>query len=1305
MQRTKRLCFYCLHKFWLALAITLVLLAVLISVLRYTLPHADSYKHYIEQLISSRYGANVSIGELSAGWQKYGPALLLRDVELLDNSGQLQLSITETRVRMNFWRSLSNWQLTAQHFELSGLRYYVKADRLLSSEGATTLDSTPVVAALEQLFFRQLTYFSVVDSQLVLQNDDNPDLVVDIKQLDWANRDNRHQGYGDLALAGVTANTVSFVLDLHGDTLDSATGQLYLESEKLDVLPWFRTLLPPSQKLQQASINFKAWGQVDNGLLQQIQVELANNSLTWHRGGAAHSLQLEPGQLLWQPAQDGWVLYSGPLTLSDQQQQWHGLEFQLRRSEQQWLGQVKNFSLNAISPLANLLADDISILQQLVAYQPAGDVQQFQWRVAGQQWQLQGRLDNVSSVAQGDIPGVSNVRGDFIVTPTLARIQLDSLGGELSWDGLFNEATAYDVLSARILLHKEAADWQLSIPSLSLHSADLQLDASIKLTDELSILARLQQLDASRAAHYFPQRYMPQSVREYLSEAIVSGRLNDTTLLWHGKPAGFPYTEQQGVFQVLAKLEQGRFAFAPDWPQIEGLSAQLWFENASMAIQSEAGSLNGIELEQGVSAVIPDLFDAQTLDIHIQRQVQASAVTALMLQSPLHDSLGKTLAHLGAEGLAKGDVTLAVNLKQHDVLAKGTVSFADASLNLQAPAMQVPQLTGSLSFENDNIRADQLQLSWRGLPVTAAIQGENTAAGYQLALQLNGEQNSRQLLQALHAPAATLVAGTTGWQLQLAMNLTQSELNYQAQLRSNLQNTALLLPAPYNKTADATAEFAVIVTGNSAQSAIALNYALPSYSRQPDATHLARQLHFNAVLQHDTQQLRRAHLSLGQQDPAPVADEFTISIDLPELDFLAWFDVITQQLDASASDTQEHFFPQLSHVRGKIKQLDIVPGVRLHNTVFDAEQQPDQWQLQLNGTELASRWQFNKDWQQQGIVAAFDYLHLPISESVSASEQAAKVTEKLALTAQRWLLELPPLTISCADCSIGDYRFGQVEARAHSTAERWELTRLNARYKKHQLNVQGFWQNDGAAGYSEFTGQLQSPNIGNMLNEFQLTSAIAGSNADIKFTLNWPGAPNQYALADLSGNVNYTLGEGSLTEVSDQGSRLFSIFSLDSLVRKLRLDFRDVFAKGFFYNKMTGDLAVAKGVAQTSNATIDGVPGNLQIQGYADLVSKKLDYQMAFSPKVTSSLPVIIAWMVNPATGLAALALDEVFQSAEVISKINFTVTGNFDKPVVTEVNRHSAEVPVPVRVAQPEAIIQLPAATQPEPDRNKPHG
>jgi uncharacterized protein YhdP len=558
-------------------------------------------------------------------------------------------------------------------------------------------------------------------------------------------------------------------------------------------------------------------------------------------------------------------------------------------------------------------------------------------------------------------------------------------------------------------------------------------------------------------------------------------------------------------------------------------------------------------------------------------------------------------------------------------------------------------------------------------------------------VDLQGQHQAQQLLQTLYAPAQGLTSGELDWRLKLALNLPETGFNYQAEVLANLQHTALQLPAPVAKVPGQNAALQLTLTGDSAQTAI--------------AAHLDQQVHFSALLQHSSQQLSQAHLSLGPDALVLAQPGFNISLDLPQLDALAWFDVIKQQLAAAEHLPGTGLFPALGSVRGKVGQLDLAPGIRLNNTVFELKQQPEQWQLQLNGTEIASRWQFSKQWQQQGIVAELDYLHLPLAPAEPVSAEAAKLTEKLALTAQQWMLQLPPLQLNCADCSIGNYRFGRVNASAVSLAERWQLTQLTARYKSHQLDVSGFWQSDAAAGNSEFSGQLRSDNIGAMLDEFQLTSAISGSGANIDFNLGWPGAPNQFALPQLSGKVNYVLGEGSLTEVSDQGSRLFSIFSLDSLLRKLRLDFRDVFAKGFFYNKMSGQLAINQGVAQTSNASVDGVPGNLQIQGYADLVNQSMDYQMAFSPKVTSSLPVIIAWMVNPATGLAALALDEVFQSAEVISKINFTVTGSFAAPVVTEVNRHSTEVPVPVRVAQPEAILQLPAAEQPGPDRKQPHG
>jgi uncharacterized protein (TIGR02099 family) len=1288
VHKVKRACLYCLHKLWLTLAGVLVLLAVLISVLRYTLPYAEDYKHQIEQLLTERYGSKVQIAQLSAGWQKYGPALLLQQVSLYNTEQQLQLSVAETRVRLDFWRSLFNRQLIAQHFELSGLKYYLDADSLLARNDNTKLDPAPVLAALETFFFQQLAYFSVVDSQLVLQNEQGPDLLLNIKQLDWANSGNHHQGYGQLSLAGVTANTVSFILDLQGATLAEAFGQLYLQSERLDVLPWFARIVPSSQKLQQANINFKAWGRIDNGLLRRFQVELADNSLSWQRDGKAHTLRLGQGQLLWQPIDGGWSLTSGALTLAAQQQQWPDLQLQLQQQDGNWQGSLTNFQLETITPLANLLADDIDLLQQLMVFQPSGHLQQLQWQLKDKQWQAVGQFDDLHSRASGDIPGVSALAGDFLLSNDLIKFNLHAKQGELSWDGLFNAATPYDTLRATAYLQRTANEqWRLVVPTLSLHSADLQLDASLQLDNELSILARLQQLDAANASRYFPQRYMPDTVRDYLQRAIVQGRVQDARMLWHGVPSEFPYAEQQGVFQVLAELDSGEFAFAPDWPALQQLEASLWFENASMRIDAQQADLAGIAVTPGVSASIADLFHADNIDIHIRQQVAAEQLTALMLQSPLQQNLGKTLQHLGPLGQLQGDVLLEIGLTQAAVRASGSVDINGAVLQLAAPQMQLDNVNGRITFDNGDIKADALSVVWRGLPISAALQGAQTEQSYQLNVQLAGEAGAEQLSAALYAPVAELLSGSSAWQLKLTLDLAQQGLHYAAQLHSTLADTALHLPAPFAKAAGELAELTVTANGDADRSWLTAHYN--------------DQLHFHAELQHDNQQIRRAHLIAGGEDTGLNGNGFSVSIDLTQADFLTWFELIQQQLNLSGA-SEHNIMPPLSQLRGKIARLEIVPDVVLHNSVFELNQRSTHWQLQLNADEVASRILFDKDWHNNGIDIAMEYLRLPLPPAAKSAEDEAALAQLEQLT-QRWLLQVPPLTLSCGECSIGPYRFGKVQAKAHSTGDSWVLEQLNAAYKRHQLSVQGQWRDDADLGQSQFSGRLQSANLGAMLDEFQISSAVSGSTADIEYQLHWRGAPHQFRLASLGGDISYKLGEGALTEVSDQGARLFSIFSLDSLLRKLRLDFRDVFAKGFFYNNMKGNLALSQGVVQTSDASIDGVPGSLHIQGYADLVSEKLDYQMAFSPKVTSSLPVIIAWMVNPATGLAALALDEVFQSAEVISKINFTVTGSFDQPVVTEVNRHSKEVPVPVRVAQPDSIIEQPAPTDQQ--RKQPHG
>nr|WP_301003926.1 YhdP family protein [Arsukibacterium sp.] len=1273
------------------LAIGLVLLATLVSILRLALPYADSYKHHLEDLLANQLGTEVQIAEISAGWQKFGPAMVLNQMQLGKPQQGVQLSIKQTRVHFDFWQSLRSMQLRAEHFELRGLRYAIDSSTLLNRRQTTQpLDTAPAINALEQLFFRQLNHFTLLDSELVLTAKGSDDIVIAVHKLDWRNEGERHQGIGELAVADITGNTLSFIIDLYGATLDQAFGQIFLESRQLDILPWFQQSLPQTGRLDQADINFQAWGRVDKGELQRFQIELADNSLSWQRQGQAHQLKLGPGQLLWHPTAEGWSLYSGPLALSDGQAVWPDLTVQLHKKSPGWHGQLQQLKLDALAPLSQLLSDEIPQLARLTTTELQGELTQAQWQLQSRDnWQLQGQLSNLTKISSTDLPGVAGLNGEFWAAPTAAGLTLGGQQSELQWPAMFSAPIPYQQLQLSLLARKTSAgDWQIQLPSLQLDTADFNLAGSmqwrLQQQPELSLFAVLTGARASEVGRYLPLRYLPEKTRDYLSNAIIDGQLEQAAVLWQGRPAQYPFAAAEGIFQVEAVVSDASFQFNPQWPSLEQLNSRLWFENAAMQISTDSATIGGMALQGKVTAEIANLLDAKYLTIDIDSALQLDDATGLINASPLRDNLGKVLRQLAPSGPARADIALQLGLRQPAVQASGTIALNNVSLDLTAPQLAIRQLTGQVTFRDSDVNAENLKFNWRELPVTASLDGQQQNDHYQFNLAATATNDSSNVVQALWPDAAALASGELDWQLALALQLQNDDFSYSSTLRADLSDAALLLPAPYQKAAATAANLAIEAEGNSQQGLLELNYA--------------DQLYFTAELDHANAQVRRANLSLGPENAGINGSHFTIDIDVAHAELHPWQQLLSEQLFSRSQDSSG-LMPPLSRVRGRIAKLGLVADTALTNTVFELEPGPDAWRLRLHGTEIASRWVFSHDWQQQGLQADIDYLHLPLPgkspgqsdfQTVSGEVDALATPEELLPQLEASLLTLPPLTVKCNDCSIGNYRFGQLQLAASGQGDHWQLSEFTSRYKSNELTVQGSWFPDQQLGVTELSGRFQSPNLGALLNEFQLTTGISGSRAEMNFNLNWPAAPTQFELAKLNGQLQFNLGEGALTEVSDQGARLFSIFSLDSLVRKLRLDFRDVFSKGFFYNKMSGALAIHRGVVQTSDTSIDGVPGNLAIQGYADLVNSELDYQMSFSPKVTSSLPVIIAWMVNPATGLAALALDEVFQSAEVISRINFTVTGTFEQPVVTEVNRHSTEVPVPVRIAQPETIMDL---------------
>ena len=192
---------------------------------------------------------------------------------------------------------------------------------------------------------------------------------------------------------------------------------------------------------------------------------------------------------------------------------------------------------------------------------------------------------------------------------------------------------------------------------------------------------------------------------------------------------------------------------------------------------------------------------------------------------------------------------------------------------------------------------------------------------------------------------------------------------------------------------------------------------------------------------------------------------------------------------------------------------------------------------------------------------------------------------------------------------------------------------------------------------------------------------VRDSSANIEFDLRYLAAPYNFESKTLNGSVKWRLGQGYLNEVSDRGARLFSLLSLDGILRKLRFDFRDVFANGLFYTNFSGDFAIKNGIVNTTNTQLNGAAGDMEVKGNTNLITRQLNYDLQFVPKVTSSLPVILAWMINPPSGLAALVIDRMLHDAKVISRLEYKISGTMDDPTITEVARDSRAAPIPPEV------------------------
>ncbi|MEJ6475516.1 YhdP family protein [Pseudoalteromonas piscicida] len=1274
--QAKAVCFFCLRKAWQIFAITLVTLAVLVSALKYALPYANDYKSNIETLIQKQLNVDISIGQISASWEGNGPALVLESLSFTDNQNSpISINIAKTSLQLNVFESVKQMQIASNYFVLEGFEADIDIRKLRANEEQGAFEQQSLI---ESLFLGDVGHFAVQNSRLNITFSSGKTHSLLLKDLVWQNSSSLHEGAGEIALPGFSQGQFNARLSLSGRRLRELAGNIYVSADKVNPIDWLEELITLEYPDLTADINAQLWLGFEQGTLQDITVDIKPSVLTWHEDDTLRTLALDDAQFLLTPDLHGFWIQSSGVQFSRNQVAlppilmealWH------KDNKTFWLENINASLLAELAQLAQFPGRDL-----LYGMNPNGQLTAAKFSIdSNSAFSAWGVIEDIAFEPYQGIPGIYGTRLELSAADGQFRLNLSAEQSELLSKETFKSNLEIEQLSGDIFIQEQPQHgWLVSSPNLWLSNQDVALatEFSLHLSDDptLDLYAELSGGRGEIASRYFPVSIMRKSLVDYLEAGIQGGQHQQTQVLLNGPLSHFPFADKQGQFEVKSRLNDVTFGFAPNWPSVTSGDVTLHFENERMDIYAHHGKLVNQTIDEGVVVSIEDLNHADVLTVDILHETDASTLQPFFAKTPLVDPLANILDIVQASGTAKGDVHLAVDLHSGAVNAKGEVYLKDNPVFLAKPGMQLQKVTGVVKFDDDTIEVNNLAATWLDMPLSLDLSGHGDKQNYQVNTKIGLQAAIEQLQPHANGIIDGYFDGSSTLNTELVLNFAATGFNYKAKFDSDLRGIASYLPDQFAKPAKQARLLSGTVLGDDISNLITAS--------------VDNQLYFNGIIDNDSGAMRNAHLIIGSKDEGLNATGFDITIKQQEVELLPWLPLINRIVKAPRSESGVAFIPALNQVSGSFSKVTVA-DIPFHDVDIAMAPLNGAMQLKINSKEMRSQVAIPASNSSRPIHINSDYLRLNLPKSEQSPEPSPEKEEDPL----DWLLSLPATEFVCADCKVDEYQLDKVNLSLFGDGNRLNISELVVDKKDHKLNASGRFEQ----GKTSLSGALVSDDFGELTDEFDITSTIKDSRANIEFDLAWQGAPYDMDLPSLGGTITWRLGEGHLAEISDNGARVFSLLSLDSLIRKLRLDFRDVFSKGFFYNSMSGSVQLSNGVAVTEDTKLDGVPADLSIRGYADLNTHEINYDLAVAPQVTSSLPVIMAWAVNPVTGLAALALDKVIHSARVISEINFKITGTMQEPVVTEVDRKSKEVELPKPIVPEEEPAPTSAPTTPK--------
>ncbi len=1261
-------------RFLLVLLALLCAVAVLIGVL---VADPNRYRGDVEDLLSEAIGQPVSLGEIRAGWTGWTPELRLSDVSLLHGDPLLQDNAlasnwNEVRLMLAPWRSLTRGALTASRIVIDRPVVTLRGPLARPSTETNASSGADLLLTLSSAinWAKRLGTVALRDASLVWQPKPSgaSQVLIDKLSIDIRSDHERNTVTAHIATtSNPTLRQFNATLTTHGLPGTPAwSGELTLNADTVNVAhKAFSEALPESLvRLGALDVSVRgSWGGGNPGVLAGT-LSLGQSPTT----SSPQSLFDANATYTATRTQSGLRLELSPMTLD-------GISATTTTARVNAVIDENAGSINT-----RILADEIQLPElarwlsifapqyaSLSDFNPHGVIRDLRIEHdnatddRGAAWHATARFANVAT--QGPT-SLQDLEGEVFATNAGGRIKVTA--GSI--DAM--PSLAISKLDGAIDFSSNEDNWQLTTETLNatVGGVDMHARGTVRIPNHASGVphADFSLYSPSFALTALPALLAPVkklgAVQAWLDLALQGGYIDSARLRFVGDVTP-PYLPK---LDVRASMLDATLDYDSEWPLLEAMNGKVVLQDSMLDITVADGRSLGAGITDAHISITD--FDASHPMLTITGEAAATTTQAIefVMRSPLKSRLQRFFERVQIDGKSMVTMHLQKRLTKYRTEPKrplnvqGTLAISDARANVQGLASPLEHLSGDLAFTEHTVAAQHISATYLGRALNIGV--SRGGATKPVTVEIDGGGDAEFLLDYLTDSGLSAknievadsllshLEGGTNWRATLSVS-SDPQQNGEIPLRvvSDLKGITMQLPPPLGKESSEIRSLEVRTVLRAQQTTKILT------ARLNNDVQARLHLRKNAS---GRMQFEALGVALGADTTPGDSNSQGIHVNgnLERLVLTDWLPILAQHSLGAHSPQDPVSDPQPRSIRLNVQALEGF-GVGFVNTSFHAHKSAQgHWIIDFSGADIDGTVSLPLAHEDRPIEARFKRLNVHTLDNT---------TEPGSTTQRRQR----SVTFNCARCVINGRDWGAVETRTLRQPGGIRIESLRIDAPLFRVNAQGFWSVDDGRGATSLSGTFEAPEIASLLASFGFENlGLVGGATSVTGKLAWPGAPFEFDVGGVKGNVSLKMGAGRLPNVKrGTTGRVFGLLMIADLPKRLTLNFEDLSSEGLTFSGIDGSFRIESGDAYTGDLLMQSQTADILISGRTGLLREEYDQLITVTPKLSSSLPFAPVWLAEKI--LRRRFFDTAFS-------YRYTVNGSWDEPVIEpapEVRRDNA--------------------------------